>query len=65
MFENSLCSFEMLNLLYYTYGINRIEINTIYSVNYDTLTDTRDTGMKYLFYCFSPSAPLLFLHTSL
>ena len=47
------------------YGINRIDINSIYSVNYHALIDTLVTGMKYLFYCVSPKVPLLFLHTSL
>ena len=39
----------MLNLLYYTYGINLTDINTIYSINYHTLIDT---GMKYLLFYF-------------
>ena len=42
------------------YGINRIDINTIYSVNYHALIDTGVTCMKHLFYKFSPRAPLPF-----
>ena len=33
------------NLLYYIYGINRTDINTIYSVNCHALIDTSDTGL--------------------
>ena len=46
--------------MYCIYGINHIDINKIYPVNYHALIDTHDAGLKYLFYWFSPSAPLLF-----
>ena len=63
MFENSWCLFRIIfNLLYNMYGINRIEINKIYSVIYHALIDKLVTAMKYLFIDF-PQGRLYFFCT--
>ena len=51
--------------MYCIYGINQIDINTIYSVNYHALIDTHDTGLKYLFIDFPQVRLYAFAHVTL